>query len=245
VQARASTVVSAQALPGTDIIHGEPEPVVVGPLQQLPFLSVNEFVPLDCFPPLSFPSVAPDSTVGDGLLLHDNDAPPFLHLDAENKEGDPLLNHSLKLAPITDSVSSTNDAASASSSRHLRQTPPCKRKAHRDSFSSNDIASVAPTHSQGGHRTLHFQAGSSTPAQSVSTQFNLKPRRRQSRKHLQKVDLASDLVSTQPSRPANKVRVASKVTPTKYLKNSRFDGAESELSSDDVPSTASHPQLPN
>jgi hypothetical protein len=50
--------------------------------------------------------------------------------------------------------------------------------------------------------------------------------------------LASDLVSTQPSRPANKVQVASKVTPTKYLKNSRFDGAESELSSDDDPSTA-------
>jgi hypothetical protein len=39
-------------------------------------------------------------------------------------------------------------------------------------------------------------------------------------------------------RPANKVQVASEVTPTKYLKNSRFDGAASELSSDDDPSTA-------
>jgi hypothetical protein len=52
------------------------------------------------------------------------------------------------------------------------------------------------------------------------------------------------LVSTQPSRPANKVQVASKVTPTKYLKNSRFDGAESELSSDNDPSTAT-PNLQN
>jgi hypothetical protein len=73
VQAGASTNVSAQALPGTDIIHGEPEPVVVGPLQQLPFLTVNEFVPLDPRPPLSFLSVPPDSTVGDGLLVHDDD----------------------------------------------------------------------------------------------------------------------------------------------------------------------------
>ncbi len=46
------------------------------------------------------------------------------------------------------------------------------------------------------------------------------------------------MISTQPSRPSNKVEVASKVTPTNYLMNSRFDGAESELSSDDDPSTA-------
>jgi hypothetical protein len=32
-----STDVSAQALPVTEFIHGEPEPVVVGPLQPLPF----------------------------------------------------------------------------------------------------------------------------------------------------------------------------------------------------------------
>jgi hypothetical protein len=50
--------------------------------------------------------------------------------------------------------------------------------------------------------------------------------------------LATDSISTQPSRPSNEVQVASKLTPTKYLKNSRFDGAESELSSDDDPSTA-------
>jgi hypothetical protein len=115
---------------------------------------------------------------------------------------------------------------------------PRKRKAHQDSFFSNDVASVASTHSQGRLRSHHFWAGSLTPPQSVSTQFNRKARRRQSRKHLQKRDLATDLISTQPSRPSNKVEVASKVTPTKYLKNSRFDGAESELSSDDDPSTA-------
>jgi hypothetical protein len=50
--------------------------------------------------------------------------------------------------------------------------------------------------------------------------------------------LATDSVSTQPWKPSNKVQVASKVTPTKYLKNSRFDGAESKLSSDEDPSTA-------
>jgi hypothetical protein len=42
-----STDVLAQALPVTEFIHGEPEPVVVGPLQPLPFLTVNELVPLD------------------------------------------------------------------------------------------------------------------------------------------------------------------------------------------------------
>ncbi len=56
--------------------------------------------------------------------------------------------------------------------------------------------------------------------------------------HLQKTDLATDLVSTQPSRPPNKVQVASKLTPTKKLKNSRFDSAESKLSSGNNPSTA-------
>jgi hypothetical protein len=50
--------------------------------------------------------------------------------------------------------------------------------------------------------------------------------------------LATDSISTQPSRPSNKVEVASKLTPTKYLKNSRFDSAESELSSGNDPSTA-------
>jgi hypothetical protein len=118
VKARASTDVSAQALPGTDIIHWEPEPVVVGPLQHLPFFTVNDFVPLDPRPPLSFQSVPPDSTVDD-LLFHD-DASPFLHIDAENKDETSLFNPSLKVAPITDSVScSTNDVAStSSSSRH-------------------------------------------------------------------------------------------------------------------------------
>jgi hypothetical protein len=46
--------------------------------------------------PLSFLSVPPDSTVGDGPLVHD-DATPFHPLDAENKEWTPLLNPSLKL----------------------------------------------------------------------------------------------------------------------------------------------------
>jgi hypothetical protein len=237
MQAGASTNVSAQALPGTDIIHGEPEPVVVGHLQQLPFLTVNEFVPLDPRPPLSFLSVPPDSTVGDGILVHD-DAPPFHHPDAENKEWTSLLNYSLKLAPITDSISCNNDVASASSSGHLHRTRPRKRKAHRDSFFSNDVASVASTHRQGRLRSHHFQAGSLTSPQSVSTQFNRKAHRHQSRKHLQKTDLATYSVSTQPSRPSNKVQVASKIIPTKYLKNSRFDGMESKLSSDDDPSTA-------
>jgi hypothetical protein len=85
VQAGASINVPAQALPGTDIIHGESEPVVVGHLQQLPFLTVNEFVLLDPRPPLSFLSAPPDSTVGDGIPVHD-DAPPFHHPDNENKE---------------------------------------------------------------------------------------------------------------------------------------------------------------
>jgi hypothetical protein len=35
-------------------------------------------------------------------------------------------------------------------------------------------------------------------------------------------------------------QVASKVTPTKHLKNYKFDGVESELSSDKDPSTAAH-----
>jgi hypothetical protein len=237
VQAGACTNVSAQALPGTDIIHGEPEPVVVGHLQQLPFLTVNEFVLLDPRPPLSFLSAPPDSTVGDGIPVHD-DVPPFHHPDNENKEWPSLLNPSLKPAPITDSISCKNDVASASSSRHLHQTRPRKRKAHRDLLFSNDVASVASTHSQGRLCSHHFRPGLLPPPQSVSTQFNQKARRCQSRKHLQKRDLATDLISTQPSKPSNKVEVASKVTPTKYLKNSRFDGAESELSSEDDPSTA-------
>jgi hypothetical protein len=179
VQAGASTNVSAQALPGTDIIHGEPEPVVVGHLQKLPFLTVNEFVPLDPRPPLSFLYVPPELTVGDGILVHDN-APPFHHPDAENKEWTSLLNPSLKPAPITDSLSCNNDVPSASASRHLHRTRPRKRKAHRDSFFSNDLASIASTHSQGRLRSHHFRAGSSMPPQSVSTQFNWKARRRQS-----------------------------------------------------------------
>jgi hypothetical protein len=61
-------------------------------------------------------------------------------------------------------------------------------------------------------------------------------------KHLQKVALATESVSTQPRKPANKgsndVQEASKVTPTKYLKNSSCDGVDSGLSSDNDPSTA-------
>jgi hypothetical protein len=56
------------------------------------------------------------------------------------------------------------------------------------------------------------------------------------RKHLQKVALATESVSTQLRKPANKgsndVQEASKVTPTKYLKNSSCDGVDSGLSSD-------------
>jgi hypothetical protein len=63
------------------------------------------------------------------------------------------------------------------------------------------------------------------------------------------VALASEYVSTQPHKPANKgsddVQEASKVTPTKYLKNSSFDGVDSGLSSDNDPSTAnSHDIFP-
>jgi hypothetical protein len=52
MQAGASIKMSAGALPGADIIHGQPEPVVVGPLQQVPFFTVNEFVLLDPGPPV-------------------------------------------------------------------------------------------------------------------------------------------------------------------------------------------------
>jgi hypothetical protein len=61
------------------------------------------------------------------------------------------------------------------------------------------------------------------------------------------VALATESVSTQPRKPANKgsddVQEASKVTPTKYLKNSSFDGVDSRLSSDDDPSTVT-PHFP-
>jgi hypothetical protein len=72
-----STDVSAQALPITEFIHGEPEPVVVGPLQPLPFLTVNELVPL-------YQSMPPDSSF---LCLPSNDdASPILPPFAEHLE---------------------------------------------------------------------------------------------------------------------------------------------------------------
>jgi hypothetical protein len=184
-------------------------------------LTVNKFVPFDPCPPPPFQSVPPDS-VFYGVPLSHNDVSPFLHPDTKNKEKTPLFNPSLKLAALTNSVSCTSDVASAASSCHQRQMRPRKRKAHRDSFFLNDVPSVVSfSHSHGRLRSLNFRTGSSTP-QSVSTQSNWKSRRRQSWKHLKKADLATDYVSTQPWKPANKVQVASNVTPTKYLENSRF-----------------------
>ena len=102
-----STDVSAQALPVTEFIHGEPEPVVVGPLQPLPFLTVNELVPLD-------QSMPPDSSF---LCLPSNDdASPILPPFAENLGKTLLFNPSLNLATRTDSHCCSNDVASAASS---------------------------------------------------------------------------------------------------------------------------------
>jgi hypothetical protein len=201
----------------------------------LPFLAVNELVPLD-------QSMPPDlSFLG---LSSNDDASPVLPPFAENLEKTLLFNPSLNLATRTDPHSCSNDVASAASSHQLRQVQTRKRKAHRDSFLSNDVASVASSHSDGRHRVHDFQAG----PQSVSTQSNRKACRRQSRKHLQKVALATESVSTQPRKPANKgsddVQEASKVTPTKPLKNSSFDGVDSGLSSDDDPSTGATPHFP-
>jgi hypothetical protein len=69
--------VSAQALPATEFIHGQPEPVAVGPLQPLPFFTVNELVPLD-------QSMPPNSSFL-GLSSND-DASPVLPPFAENLE---------------------------------------------------------------------------------------------------------------------------------------------------------------
>jgi hypothetical protein len=60
VQAGASTHVSAEVLAGTKFIPGEPEPVVVGPIQQLPFLTVNEFISSDPDPLPPFQSSPAD-----------------------------------------------------------------------------------------------------------------------------------------------------------------------------------------
>jgi hypothetical protein len=161
-----------------------------------------------------------------------DDASPVLPPLAENLEKTLLFNPSLNLATGTDSHSCSNDVASAASSHHLRQMRTRKRKAHRDLFLSDDVTSVASSHSHGRHCVHNFQGG----PQSVSTQSNL-----------QKVALATESVSTQSRKPANKgsddVQEASKVTPTKYLKNSSFDGVDSGLSSDDDPSTAT-PHFP-
>jgi hypothetical protein len=99
--------VSAQALPVTEFIHGEPEPVVVGPLQPLPFLTVNELVPLD-------QSMPPDSSFL--CLPSKDDASPILPPFAENLEKTLLFNPSLNLVTHTDSHSCSNDVASAASS---------------------------------------------------------------------------------------------------------------------------------
>jgi hypothetical protein len=110
-----STDVSAQALPVTEFIHGKPEPVVVGPLQPLPFLTVNELVPLD-------QSMPPDSSF---LCLSSNDdASPILPPLAEKLENTLLFNPSLNLATLTDSHSCSDDVASAASSQPEPKRPP-------------------------------------------------------------------------------------------------------------------------
>jgi 23S rRNA maturation mini-RNase III len=103
VLAGASTNVSAEALAGTEFIHGEPEPAVLGPIQQLPSLTVNEFI-----------------------LLSQSSPDPEQHPDPD------LTNF-----------------ASAASSRPKHQRRSHKRKAGRDSSCSNNVASIASSHSHG------------------------------------------------------------------------------------------------
>lgn len=73
----------AQAFTGTEFIHREPEPVVVGPIQPLLFLTVNKFIPWDpdILPP--FQALPPDLTL-ESLLSHD--VSPMMKAGAATKE---------------------------------------------------------------------------------------------------------------------------------------------------------------
>jgi hypothetical protein len=210
------------------LIPGQPESVVLGSLQPLSLLTVEELM----HPDPHLPSLFKAPTVTALESLHSFEVLPPICMFIENTE----------MTVLTKSTASSKDNASVSSykipppesSRHESPylTRPPKTVFNLPSYLSNGSLACPSVASSSGSRWRRQRKRSATSisTESVSSFPNRKSRRMEARRHLQVQNSETQTVLTKPSILEINEEVPSKVTPTKHTQRSHTDEAASELS---------------